>query len=131
MHEKLADKLDRISKFESAFRKHDQVLLFLKLVTAKTHLQTNLHEKCHEILTETQNELSLHRSIPKQVLSLLNEVWAAYHWQREHYLRCHQSLLSFLVYSDLNKLSLLEKREVIYRLIICNHFLIFYEIVYL
>jgi hypothetical protein len=87
---------------------------------AKTYLLEGLFEKCFEALLETQKKLEKERKIPKKILSLLNEVWSSYQWKRENYDRCHQSLLSFLVYSDLNKLSQDEKKEVIYRLITCK-----------
>ena len=116
----MEEKLERITKFERIFKKSSLVLLYLQIVTAKTYLQNSKHRECYELLLQTQKELKEIRKIPKNILSLINEVWAAYFWQKENYIRCHQSLLSFLVYSNPKKLSVFEKNEVIYRLIICN-----------
>lgn len=109
-----------ISQVRKNFKKKKLVLMYMDLVQAKTYLLENLYEKCFQALLDTQKKLEKERKIPKQILSLLNEVWASYQWKRENYDRCHQSLLSFLVYSDLNKLSPVEKQEVIYRLITCK-----------
>ena len=97
-------------------------MINLKLVSAKMNLQNGLDQKCFEILNEVQKSLDSERKVPKQILSLFNEVWSTYHWQREHYNRCHQSLLSFLVYSDLSSLSAIESKEVIYRLILSKKY---------
>ena len=110
-----------ISQLRKTFKKKKLVILYLKLVEAKTYLLAERLQECFETLLETQKKLEKERKIPKQILSLLNEVWASYQWQRENYQRCHQSLLSFLVYSDLNRLSLLEQQQVIYRLVICKN----------
>lgn len=109
-----------ISQIRKTFKKKKLVLLYLDLMEAKTYLLEDLPEKCYEALLKTQKKLEKERKIPKKILSLLNEVWSSYQWKRENYDRCHQALLSFLVYSDLNKLSQEEKKEVIYRLITCN-----------
>lgn len=116
----LEDKIKRIVHFEKIFKKSNLVVLYLNIVKAKTFLQNNEHKQCYDTMLKAQIELKEIRKTPKQLLSLANEVWAAYFWQREDFMRCHQSLLSFLVYSNLNKLSLFEKNEVIYRLIICK-----------
>lgn len=118
----MSQKIGLIDQLRKTFKKKKLVLLYLDLMEAKTYLLENLFEKCYQALLDTQKKLEKERRIPKQILSLLNEVWASYQWKRENYDRCHQSLLSFLVYSDLNKLSCQEKQEVIYRLIACNLF---------
>ena len=112
-----------ISQLRKDFKKKKLVLLYLDLMEAKTYLLDGTFEKCYQMLIDSQKKLEKERKIPKQILSLLNEVWSSYQWQRGNFDRCHQSLLSFLVYSDLNKLSPCEKQEVIYRLITCMFYL--------
>lgn len=116
----LESKLARISKFDQSFRKKGLVTQHLRLVRAKTHLQNNQDKEALEILNQMQNELEKVRELPKAILSLLNEVWAAYQWNRGQFERCHQSLLSFLVYCELDALDWREKEQVVYRLMWCT-----------
>ena len=118
-----------ISQLRKTFKKKKLVLLYLDLVKAKTYLLEKNLEECYETLLDTQKKLEKERKIPKQILCLLNEVWASYQWQRENYQRCHQSLLSFLVYSDLNRLSPKEQEQVIYRLIVCKIYFILFNLI--
>lgn len=115
-----------ISQLKKSYKKKKLVILYLELMEAKTQLLEGAHEKCYQMLMDSQKKLEKERKIPKQILSLLNEVWSSYQWQRGNYDRCHQSLLSFLVYSDLKKLSPFEKQEVIYRLITCKIILLYF-----
>lgn len=116
----LETKLARISKFDQSFRKKGLVTQHLRLVRAKTHLQNNQHKETLQILNQMQTELEKVRELPKAILSLLNEVWAAYQWTRGQFERCHQSLLSFLVYCELDALDWREKEQVVYRLMWCR-----------
>lgn len=124
---KIEEKLARISKFDQSFRKKGLVTQHLKLVRAKTYLQNNQESKAFEILNQMQDELVKVRELPKAILSLLNEVWAAFQWNKGQYERCHQSLLSFLVYCELESLDQREKEQLVYRLIWCIIFIFYFN----
>ena len=114
---KIDEKLARIARFDQSFRKKGLVTQHLKLVRAKTHLQNGQDLEAFKILNQMQDELVKVRELPKAILSLLNEVWAAYQWGQGQYERCHQSLLSFLVYCELRNYDQREKEQLVYRLI--------------
>lgn len=82
-----------------------QAGLYIDLAKVKIYMKAGQLEEGIKLLNETEEKLKQHRTFPKILYSIINEVKCLYYWQREDFKLFNEVIQKYLAYTDLEKLN--------------------------